>query len=618
MAGSRRAVRIANCSGAIADPGIHMYNQAKFGHVDVITGDYLAEANLADSTLPSKAGHPGWIPSALDGITRSLDLINEKRIKIIVNGGGLDPKGLAIEVDKLIKSKKLKLRLAIVEGDDLMHKVHALLASKSIPHLDSANPSVKLEPSTLDFLDPEKDMPIVTANAYLGYRAIKKGLDLGADIVICGRVADASPVMAAAAWWHGWQETDYDELAAALVGGHLIECSTYVTGGNFSGAYERPVSDFVDIGCPIAEIAADGGVVVTKHEALGGFVTEDTVKCQLLYELQGDIYLNSDVKADLSAITVSKTSTQNRVFVTGVRGHPPPPTTKLAVFYRAGFQAEILLNASGYATDHKWDVQEAQVRERLRAWHALDDLEVLDFQRVGVPMEDPDCQLASTTYMRIFAQARQAESVRKVAAAWNYTFMTHFPGMHCSLDLRTALPKAFVAYYPALIPQAEIDESVSVFADNAWKRIIVGPPQKTEPLQPRANYDPSHTTPLSTFGPTTRRPLGDIALARSGDKGANVNIGLFVRAAEEWTWFQSFMTTDRLKQLMGRDWRDEFHVERVEFPGIRAVHFVVYGLLGRGVSSSRLLDSLGKGFAEFIRARHVDIPVKFLGDRAKL
>lgn len=318
--------------------------------------------------------------------------------------------------------------MAYVEGDDLMHKVHHLLGGANpIPHLDGANPDVNLDKSTLEFLkDPER-MPIVSANAYLGYRAIKKGLDDGADIIICGRVADASPVIASAAWWHQWKETNYDELAAALIGGHLIECSTYVTGGNFSGAYQHPVSDFVDIGCPIAEISKNGECVVTKHERLGGFVTVDTVKCQLLYELQGNIYLNSDVKADISDIVITQES-KDCVHVSGVKGRPPPPTTKLAVFYRAGYQNEILLNASGYATNHKWDVQEAQVRERLRQWGSLDDLDVLEFQRVGVPMENPESQLASTTYMRIFAQAKDALSVKKVAAAWNFMFMAHFPG----------------------------------------------------------------------------------------------------------------------------------------------------------------------------------------------
>lgn len=336
------------------------------------------------------------------------------------------------EKQKKIKSKNLHLRIAIVEGDNLLPKIHTLLASH-LPHLDSPNPSISLDPAALTFLHPDNraSMPIVTANAYLGYRAIQRGLDLGADLVICGRVADASPVMAAAAWWHGWRDTDHDELAAALVGGHLIECSTYVTGGNFAGAYARSVDDFIDIGCPIAEIAHDGACVITKHEALGGFITEDTVKCQLLYELQGNIYLNSDVTADLSHIRTTQHAL-NRVSVSGVKGRPPPSMTKLAVFYRAGYQAEILVNASGYATPHKWDVQEAQVRAKLREWRALDELDVLDFQRVGVPMENPDCQLAATTYMRIFVQAKGEDSIRKVAAAWSFTFMTHFPGKPCA------------------------------------------------------------------------------------------------------------------------------------------------------------------------------------------
>ncbi len=187
------------------------------------------------------------------------------------------------------------------------------------------------------------------------------------------------------------------------------------------------------------------------------------------------------------------------------------------------------------------------------------------------------------------------------------------------MDFRTAVPKPFVAYYPALVSQSEIVESVSLLIPGGhWHRTLVGPPRKTERLLPRANYDPSSPLPLSSFGPTDRRPLGDVVLARSGDKGGNVNLGLFVRSADRWPWFQSFMTRDRLRQLMGRDWKEEYHVERVEFPGIWAVHFVVYGILGRGASSSRLLDQLGKGFGEFIRARHVDIPVEFLREMPKL
>ena len=308
-----------------------------------------------------------------------------------------------------------------------MHKLPKFLESGSdrLPHLDSSDSKVSLDKHSVKFLSDPQGMPVVAANAYLGYRAINKGLDSGADIVICGRVADASPVIGAAAWWYGWSESAFDELAGALIAGHLIECSTYVTGANFSGAYKHPVSDFIDLGLPIAEVAPDGSCVITLHDGLNGFVTEDTVRCQLLYELQGNIYLNSDVKADITQIKVKEVY-RNRVHVSGTKGYPPPPTTKLAIFYKAGYQCEILINASGYATEHKWDVQEAQTRKKLADWGAK--LDVLDFQRVGLPMTNPDSQLASTTYLRIFAQSTDRSAVAKVTGAWNFNFMAHFPG----------------------------------------------------------------------------------------------------------------------------------------------------------------------------------------------
>ncbi|KJZ71390.1 hypothetical protein HIM_09231 [Hirsutella minnesotensis 3608] len=621
---ARRPIRVANCSGAATDQGIHMYNQAAYGPVDVITGDYLAEGTLGnDAMRKSDDSLPGWVPTALAGIGMSLEIVNEKRIKIVINGGSLDPRGMAEKVHAMITERGLELRVAWVEGDDLMHQVHGLLrkggdAKHSLPHLDQANQSVKLAEDTHSFLDDPETMPIIAANAYLGYRAIKKGLDQGADIVICGRVADASPVIAAASWWYGWEESNFDALAGALTAGHLIECSTYVTGANFAGAYKHPPRDFVNLGLPIAEISANGDCIITKHDELGGFVTPDTVKCQLLYELQGNIYLNSDVKADLKHVKVTSVGI-NQVRVSGATGYPPPPTTKLAVFYRGGYQLEILINATGYATNHKWDVQEAQVRSKLHEWGTLDDIDVLEFQRVGVPMVNPDSQLAATTYMRIFAQAKTKRAVSTVTGAWNFYFMAHFPGMNCSLDYRTVFPRPFVGYFPAIVSQGALDEAVTLLdlqTATVNKRFPVGPPKITQDLAPRESYDTLNPCSLDSFGPQSMRPLGDLVLGRSGDKAGNVNLGLFVQNLEQWEWFRSFMSKERLKCMMRKDWEDWYFVERVEMPNILAVHFVVYGPLGRGVTSSSRLDSLGKGFAEYIRAVWVPIPAMFLqGER---
>nr|UWK20164.1 duf1446 domain containing protein [Trichoderma rhododendri] len=617
-----RPIRIANCSGALTDPGILMYNQAKYGPVDVITGDYLAEATMASSAVQrAQSNGPGWIQTALDGIQLSLDIINEKRIKIVINGGAMNPKGLAERVHALINQEGLKLRVGYVEGDNLMHKVHHLLSnSHSLTHLDKANPDVQYDKDTMSFLESPEEMPILAANAYLGYRAIKKGLDEGADILICGRVSDASPVIGAAAWWYNWSELDFDQLAGSLIAGHLIECSTYVTGGNFAGAYKYPPSDFLRLGAGIAEILPNGECIITKHDALNGFVTPDTVKCQFLYELQGNIYLNSDVKADLSNIAIVQES-KNRVHVFGVKGHPPPPTTKLAIFYTGGYQCEFLVNACGDAINHKWDMQELQLKDTLQEWGILDKLDVLDFQRIGTAMEDPESQFASTTYMRIFAQSKDRDVLSKMHKAWHYQFMSHFPGMHFSLDTRLLIPKPFLGYYPATVSQNEIEETVTIISEKSAEEkhcYAISPPKKTEPLAPRENYETKSPASLNIFGPGVNKPLGDLVLARSGDKGGNINIGLFVQTAEQWEWFRSFMTKDRLRILMRKDWKDWYFLERVEFENIYAVHFVVYGPLGRGVTSSSLLDNLGKGFAEFIRAVHVDIPLKFLEENARM
>lgn len=401
-----------------------MLAQATAGPVDVITGDYLAEANLASNAEAyAKGEHPGYVLSAYNGLRLSLEAINEKRIKVVINGGGLNPKGLAEATHKMASEKGYNLKIAYVEGDDLLPIVHELVKTDGrgrLPHFDSPNHQVKLARDTDNFLqDPNKK--IVAANAYLGCRAIRRGLEQGADIVICGRVADASPVMGAAQWWHGWDEDDLDKLAGALVAGHLIECSTYGTGANFAGFDRYPIQQLLHLGCPIAEIAEDGEAIITKHEALNGVVTEEVVKCQLLYELQGNIYLNSDVKADITNVAVRQAG-PNRVHVSGAKGYPPPPTTKLAVFYRGGWQGEHTLNATGYATKHKYDLQECQIRTQLEEWGVMKDIDLLEFQRIGVPQENPRSQLAATTYLRIFVQAQRAETVQCVHSALWHVF----------------------------------------------------------------------------------------------------------------------------------------------------------------------------------------------------
>lgn len=192
--------------------------------------------------------------------------------------------------------------------------------------------------------------------------------------------------------------------------------------------------------------------------------------------------------------------------------------------------------------------------------------------------------------------------------------LTDSQGLHWAQDMRTADPKTFYVYYPAIMPQNEVEEAVHVLAKGGKmeRSFPVTRPPAYEDLEERESYDTRDPVPLDSFGPTVSMPLGNIVIGRSGDKGPNVNCGLFTDRAEVWEWLRSFLTLDKMKQLIGQDWKDEFRIERVEFPRLMAVHFVIYGILGRGVSSSTLLDNRGKGFTDYIRAKHVEVPEKLL------
>ncbi|CAK7230055.1 hypothetical protein SCUCBS95973_007444 [Sporothrix curviconia] len=606
-----RAVRIANCSGGQMEPGWQMRKQASLGPVDFITGDWLAENNLAQEQAAIAAGTgKGFKKNAWEALQLSMDVIAEKRIKVIIDGGGLNPRALAEHCQELADSKGHDLTCAWVSGDNMVGQVKQTLRDTgALPTtFQDINTSAHKTKKELGFDEDD----VLACNAYIGARGIVKGLEAGADIIICGRVTDASP-----------SDTDYDRLAGAFLAAHLIECSAYASGSNFSGFHRFPLSRFVNSGFPIAEIDRDGTCVITKHPGTNGMVTEETVKCQLLYEIQGSMYLNSDVTAYLDGATIQQVG-DDRVRLSGIRGAPPPPTTKLAIYYKGGFESQNLSNAAGYATRKKYKLYETQVRARMEEEGLAGKFTVLDFQVVGSDKKNPHRQLECTTYFRIFAQALTPEPLSALKLLLADETMQHFSGLHWAQDLRTADPKSFYVYYPCIVSQDEIQEAVHILAKTpkgaaagtkpaVAQTIACTRPPRYEPIPARDSYDTKDPVDLAAFGPTVDMPLGNIALGRSGDKGSNINCGLFVDRPELWDWFRTFMTMDRMKALIGGDWRkDEYRLERVEFPHIFAVHFVIYGILGRGVSSSLLLDNRGKGFTDYVRTKHIPVPEKFV------
>ncbi|KAL3441780.1 hypothetical protein BJX65DRAFT_288063 [Aspergillus insuetus] len=590
-------LRIGNVSGATGDHPGSMQRMAAHGSVDVIVGDWLSEMNIAWNAI-AKAENPnaGFERGFLDQLATCLDQIVHGGIKVITNAGALNTPVLADEVARLCAESGLDhVVVAAVLGDDVSEVVRAGGLS-GLSHLDHENWRVG-----------DWGFEAHCAVAYTGAWGIVEALNAGADIVICGRVTDASPVIGAAAWWYGWEGDAWDELAGALVAGHLIECGAYVTGANFSGF--KSIPNLVDLSFPIAEISADGTCVVAKCEGFGGAVTRENTIAQLLYELQGELYLNPDVVADLSNVSIQEIGT-HRVSVYGITGLPPPPTTKAMIAAPGGYQAEANFFINGLDVQCKAEMMRRQLEHIFRG-HNFSKLSI---ELYGTPALDPKSQQAGTVCLRVFAQARKREDISadRFRVPIYALRMQSYPGYHMNLDFRTMDPKPFMEIFPVTIPLELINHHVTL----SNGRIIHAPsPPETRkyPFQ-RPSYETERPTLLSDFGPTERAPLGSIVHARSGDKADNSNVGFFVRQPDEYPWLQSFLTIQKLKELFADDWPEdsEPRVERCEFPNVWAVHFRVLDFLGGGIASSSRIDGLGKGIGEYLRSRVVDVPTKFL------
>lgn len=456
----------------------------------------------------------------------------------------------------------------------------------------------------------------IYAQCYLGGLGIALALEEGADVVICGRVSDASPVIGAAYWWHNWRRSDLDQLANAFIAGHLIECSNYICGGNFTGfkSLEHSSGGWDDIGYPIAEISHSGAVVITKQKGSGGIVSVDSCSSQLLYEIQGPWYFNSDVTAVLDSLWFDQLST-DRVAVRGVKSAPPPPTTKVGITARGGYQAEISWFLCGLDIPAKARMLEAQLRKNLKPYSH--NFSLLSFTILGSSPDDPQDQNSATVTFRCFAQARKVEHLMpdKFLRPIIDNIMQGYPGVSLSLeilycfiknqilikkatfhlDLRQGFPKPLFEYYVTLLPQSSVQHVVHL---PSGQSISVPPPTNTRTYPLQQPSSPATVSPpnlSSDFGPTTRGPLGWIVHARSGDKGSDCNCGFWVRSKDEYSWLRTLLSIDTIRQLLGKEYNERVtRIDRFELPELRGVHFLLNNLLDRGVTSTSSVDFLGK------------------------
>jgi Acyclic terpene utilisation family protein AtuA len=560
------------------------------GPVDVVTGDYLAEVTmlvLARTRMRRPGG--GYAGTFLRQLEPVVTEIAERGIRIVVNAGGLDPRGLAAATREMLNRIGTGLKVAHVEGDDLSGLVAELAAEDA--QLGNADDGAPFSTWGHD---------VLTANAYLGGFGIKAALERGADIVVTGRVADASLVSGVAAWWWDWSPADLDQLAGAVVAGHIIECGAQATGGNFSGF--RGIDDLTHPGFPIAEVDRDGSSAITKHDHTGGAVTVDTITAQLLYEVGSPEYLNPDVVAHLDTINLDQTG-PDKVAVTGTKGTPPPPTTKVAITGLGSWRNSTTVVLTGLEIDAKAGLIERSVRDRLGGSPGVDDLR---FTRIGLAADDPDDQMRGSCLLQIAADGTESECGRNFSSFIVELALSNFPGIYLTDVPGNGSPAG--AYWPGLVDQSRVAHRV-VHDDGSIETIP--PPSRTDPvpkLGPTGTDKSVERT--ESFGPAIDVPLGLVANARSGDKGANANLGLWVDSALAWAWLRQTMTVDRLITLAPEV--AGLRIDRYELANLTAINFVIHGLLDGGATEARRFDKQAKALGEWIRARHLQVPASLL------
>ncbi|MGW7364479.1 acyclic terpene utilization AtuA family protein [Streptomyces sp. NPDC054841] len=531
------------------------------GALDVLTGDYLAELTmLILGRDRAKDPRLGYAKTFLRQLEESLGLAHERGVRIVANAGGLNPAGLADAVRELAARVGVPVRVAHVEGDDLAARFPDALA----------------------------------AHAYLGGGGIAECLRAGADVVVTGRVTDAALVTGPAQWHFGWGPEDHDALAGAVVAGHVLECGTQATGGNYAFFKGRDVRR---PGFPVAELYADGSSVITKQDGTGGVVDTGTVTAQLLYETAGARYAGPDVTARLDSVRLTQDG-PDRVRVTGVRGEAPPPTLKTGLSRLGGWRNEVVFVLTGLDIEAKAELVRGQVEDAFVRAKSRPEEVRWELARTDSP--DADTEETASALLRLVVRDRDAQAVgRVVSGAAIELALGSYPGFHVTAPPGKGAP--YGVFEAAYVDAASV-EHVAVLPDG--RRVTVPAAVRTRALEPVPG--PALPEPLPAGGPVRRVALGRVAGARSGDKGGDANVGVWVRTEEAWRWLAHELTVDRFRELLPET--DGLTVVRHVLPNLRALNFVVTGLLGEGVAAQARFDPQGKGLGEWLRARHVDVP----------
>ena len=564
-------IKIANCSGFYGDNLSIAKKMVEGGPIDVLTGDYLAELTMTIlyNQKMKRGENLGYVGTFIKQFREVAKLCDDKKIKIVSNAGGLNPASMANEVENIIKELELDLKVAYIDGDDLMPRLDELSSSgEKLKNIDKNN----------DLFSYEKKP--VTANAYLGAWGIKEALDNDADVVICPRVTDAAVVIGPAAWKFNWSRNDYDQLAGALAAGHVIECGAQATGGNYS--FFKEVPSFKDIGYPIAEINEDGSFIITKHPNTGGLVSVGTVTAQLLYEIGSPAYVNPDVISHFDTLKIEQES-KDRVLISGCRGSSPPKDHKVCINLAGGFRNGTELLLTGLDIEEKAKLITETIFDSVGGKEQFDKV---DIQLHRTDKENPESNEQAQAFLRIDVMSEDPDLVgRLFSAKITELALANFPGWTGRSGVVPSGP--YIEYWPALVDSKFIKEKVHF--DSKTMEVI--PTSQLDFEEVFYQKEPVEVKKIVET-PDTEIFFGDLFGTRSGDKGGCANLGVWSKNPEAYGYLFDFLTIDKLKELLPD--LKPFEIDRFELPNILSLNFYIHGILQEGVSSSTRMDGQAK------------------------
>ena len=586
---NKEMIRIANCSGFYGDKLSVAKDMVEGGPIDVLTGDYLAELTMTilyNQKMKRGENH-GYVGTFIKQFKDVAKIAQDKNIKIVTNAGGLNPKSMALEIENVIEELNLNLKVAYIDGDDL------------IPMMD------KLTDLGEKFSNLDKDLELkdyskkpITANAYLGAWGIKEALDNGADVVVCPRVTDAAVVIGPAAWKFNWSRDQYDELAGALAAGHIIECGAQATGGNYSFFQEVPTFD--NIGYPIAEVYEDGSFVITKHENTGGLVSVGTVTAQLLYEIGSPAYLNPDVISHFDTLKITQES-QDRVLVQNARGSSPTNTHKVCVNLVGGYRNGIELLLTGLDINEKAELITDQIFKSVGGKEQFDKV---DIQLHRTDKENPNSNEEAQAFLRIDVMSSNPELVGRLFNAKIIELaLANFPGWTGRSGVVPNGP--YIEYWPTLVNSKYVKERIHI-----GDKVIDITPTSQLGLEEKYYQKVPYENPELEIQSFEEDFFGKIFGTRSGDKGGCANLGVWAKTEDAYSFLFDFLTVEKLKELLPD--LEKFDIDRYELPNIFSLNFYVHGILQEGVSSSTRMDGQAKSLGEYLRAKKINFPKQLL------